>query len=69
MQDLPSEAFDMLVRTLARICDDPYNPVFSASAPPVPSRRVADLEDFGFIEFIADEAERLVRVYYLVWTG
>ena len=22
-----------------------------------------------FIEFIADEAEQLVRVYYLVWTG
>jgi hypothetical protein len=47
MQDLPSEAFDMLVRTLARICDDPYDPVFSAPAPPVPGRRVADLEDFG----------------------
>ena len=27
MQGLPSEAFDMLVRTLARICDDPYDPV------------------------------------------
>jgi hypothetical protein len=23
--------------------------------PPVPGRRVADLSDFGFIEFIADE--------------
>ena len=69
MQGLPSEAFDMLVRTLARICDDPYDPVFSAPVPPMPSRRVADLGEFGFIEFIADEAERLVRVYYLVWTG
>jgi hypothetical protein len=29
MQGLPSEAFDMLVRSLARICDDPYDPVFS----------------------------------------
>jgi hypothetical protein len=29
MQGLPSEAFDMLVRTLARICDDAYDPVFS----------------------------------------
>lgn len=34
MQDLPSEAFDMLVRTLARICDDPYDPVFSVPVPP-----------------------------------
>jgi len=35
----------------------------------VPGRRVADLGDFGFIEFITDDAERLVRVYHLVWTG
>jgi hypothetical protein len=35
MQGLPPEAFDMLVRTLARICDDPYDPVFSAPVPPV----------------------------------
>jgi len=69
MPGLPSGAFDMLVRTLARICDDPYDPVFSTPVPPVPGRRVADLADFGFIEFIADEAEQLVRVYYLVWTG
>ena len=69
MQGLPSEAFDMLVRTLARICDDPYDPVFSAPVPPMPSRRVADLGESGFIEFIADEAQRLVRVYHLVWTG
>ena len=53
MQGLPSEAFDMLVRTLARICDDPYDPVFSAPVPPV----------------TADEATGLVRVYHLVWTG
>jgi hypothetical protein len=35
----------------------------------MPGRRVAGLADFGFIEFIADEVEQLVRVYYLVWTG
>jgi hypothetical protein len=69
MQGLPSEAFDMLARTLARICDDPYDPVFSAPVPPVPGRRVADLGDFDFIEFIADEEKGLVRVYHLVWTG
>ena len=31
MQGLPYEAIDMLVRTLARICDDPYDPVFRAA--------------------------------------
>ena len=69
MQGLPAEAFDMPVRTLVRICDDPYDPVFSTSVPPTPGRCVADLGDFGFIEFIADEADELVRVYHLVWTG
>ena len=69
MQGLPSEAFDSLVRTLARICDDPYDPLFSVPVPPAPGRRVADLGDFGFIEFIAGEATRLVRAYHLVWTG
>ena len=36
MPGLPGDAFDLLVRTLARICDDPYDPVFSAPVPPVP---------------------------------
>jgi hypothetical protein len=69
MRGLPPEALDLLVQTLARICDDPFDPVFSAPVSPVPGRRVTDLGDFGFIEFTFDEATGLVRVYYLVWTG
>jgi hypothetical protein len=69
MRGLPAGAFDVLVQTLARICDDPHDPVFSAPAPPVPGRRIADLGDFGFIEFTVDENAGLVRVYYLVWAG
>lgn len=30
MHGLPEQAFDMLVTLLVRICDDPYDPVFSA---------------------------------------
>jgi len=30
MHGLPEHDFDMLVTLLARICDDPYDPVFSA---------------------------------------
>jgi hypothetical protein len=37
MRGLPSEAFDMLVQTLGWICDDPYDPVFSAPVPPMPA--------------------------------
>ena len=69
MRDLPAEALDTLVRTLARICENPYDPVFSAPVPPVPGRRVADLGDYGFIEFTIDEAAQLIRVYHMVWTG
>ena len=49
----PNWAICAMVRTLVRICDDPYDPVFSAPVPPV----------------TADEATGLVRVYHLVWTG
>lgn len=66
MQGLPEQAFGMLVTLLARICDDPYNPVFSAPTG-VPRRRVADIGEFGFIVFAVDEAAGLIRVFDLVW--
>ena len=68
MGGLPEQAFDMLVTFPARICDDPYDAVFSAPTG-VPRRRVADVGDFGFIVFAVDEAARLVRGFDLVWTG
>lgn len=68
MRGLPSAAFGTLVTLLGRICDDPYDPVFS-SPTAVPRRRVADLGDSGFIVFAVDEDARLVRVFDLVWTG
>jgi hypothetical protein len=70
MGGLPAEALDVLVRTMARICDDPYNRMLSM---PVrddnPSERMAELGDSGFIEFEVDEQAGLVRVYALVWVG
>ncbi len=68
MDALPEQAFDMLVRLLARICDDPYDPVFSAPTG-VPRRRVADMGDAGFIVFAVDEGAGLIRVFDLVWTS
>ena len=69
MNGLPEGALDTLVRLLARICDDPYDLVFSSPSLSVPGRRVADLGESGFIEFRVDEEAGLVRVYELVWTG
>ena len=65
---LADHAFEMLVTLLARICDDPYDPVLSAPTG-VPRRRVADVGDFGFIVFAVDETAGLIRVIDLVWTG
>jgi hypothetical protein len=68
---LPPDAFDLQIRTLARISDDPYDPVFSSPVPDDPGSRVADLGDNrqGFIEFAIDEANGLLRVYRVMWTG
>ena len=61
---------DVLVRVLARICEDPYDRLFSrAVRNDDPRERMAELGDFGFVEFRVDEAARLVRVLTLVWAG
>jgi hypothetical protein len=70
MRGLPTGGFDLLVQVLARICDDPYDRLFSrAVRVGDPTRRMAELGDFGFVEFRVDEAAGLVRVVILVWTG
>jgi len=70
MGGLPSGVLDALTRAMARICEDPYDRLLSM---PVrdddPRERMAELGDFGFIEFRVDEAAGLVRVYTLVWVG
>ena len=68
MHGLPDQAFDMLVALLARICDDPYDPVFSAP-PGVPRRRGRGRWRLRVIVFAVDEAAGLVRVFDFVWTG
>jgi hypothetical protein len=63
MGGLPPEALDVLVRALARICEDPYDRLFSrAVQEDDPRERMAELGDLGFVEFRVDEAARLVRV-------
>ena len=70
MGSLPDEALTVLVRTLARICEDPYDRLFSrAVRDDDPRERMAELGHLGFVEFRVDEAARLVRVLTLVWAG
>ena len=70
MRALPDEALDVLVRALVRICEDPYDRLFSrAVRDDDPRERMAELGDLGFIEFRVDEAAELVRVLTLVWAG
>lgn len=69
MRGLPADAWDVLVRTLARICDDPYERLFSKPLGEDPRERLAELGDSGFIEFAVDEYAGLVRVYRFAWLG
>lgn len=69
MKGLPEDGLDTFVTLMARVCDDPADPVYSTPAAEGFGRRVADLGDQGFIVFITDEDAGLIRVYDLVWTG
>ena len=70
MAGLPDEAFDVLAQTMARICADPYDRLFSRPMRAAdPSERMADLGVSGFIQFTVDDAKGLVHVYVLLWVG
>ena len=70
MSGLPAGGFDLLVQVLALICEDPYDRLVSRDLRVGdPTRRMAELGDFGFVEFLVDDAAQLVRVVTLVWTG
>jgi hypothetical protein len=69
MSGLPPEALDVLVRVLARICEDPDRLFSRAVQDDDPRERMAELGDLGFVEFRVDEAAGLVRVLTLVWAG
>jgi len=62
MGGLPPEALDVPARTMARICEDPYDRLFSmAVREEDPQERMAELGDAGFTQFTVDEAAGLVR--------
>lgn len=69
MTGLPADAFDMLTRTLARICADPYDRRSSVPTGEDPRERMAEPGDSGFIIFTVDDEAGLVRIYDLVWVG
>lgn len=62
-------AFDLLVRTLARICDDPYARLFSKPLGGDPRERMAELGDWGYVEFTIDDSVGVIRVHRLMWAG
>lgn len=69
MKGLPESALDTLTRLIARVLDEPYERLFSKPLEEDPRERMAELGDFGFIEFIIDEDAQIIRIYRLVWTG
>jgi hypothetical protein len=69
MSGLPDEALDALARLVARVCEDPYERLYSVPAGGDPRERMAELGDAGWLEFTADEAAGLIRIHALVWIG
>jgi hypothetical protein len=69
MTGLPADALDILTRALARICDDPYDRLYSMPTGDDPRERMTELGDTGFIIFTVDDDAGLIRVYDLVWAG
>lgn len=73
MRGLPDDAFALLIRTLARICDDPVRPAIQPAnwdRPGTdPRERMGELGDSGFIVFTVDDDAELVRVYGLARIG
>ncbi len=54
---------------MARICEDPYDPLTSLPIGRDPRDRWAVLDDSGFIEFRIDDDAHLVIVDDNTWTG
>jgi hypothetical protein len=69
MPGLPGDAFDLLVQTLARICDDPHDRLLSMPAGKTRVSVWPSSATGGFIVFTVDDDAGLVRVYGLVWIG
>jgi hypothetical protein len=60
MPGLPDDAFDLLTRTLARICDDPDDRLVSMPAEKGSRDRMAELGDSGFTVFAVNDDVELV---------
>lgn len=69
MGRLPEEALNTLVRLMTRICEDPYERLYSVAVADDPRERMAELGELGFVEFRVDQAASLIRVYSPVWMG
>jgi hypothetical protein len=64
---LPPEVLEFLIPAMVEFCIDPFSRVHSK--PLRGDRRLAELGDFGWLEFEVDHEAGLLRVYRLVWTG
>ena len=70
MGQMPPEALDVLVEVMALICTDPFDRLHSVAVrSDLEEERIAELGDFGFIEFRVDISARAVYVFRFVWTG
>lgn len=66
---IPDEAMEALIATMRRVCEDPYDAVFSLPIADDPTERWAELGEAGFIAFVVRDSAQIVEVTDFVWAG
>lgn len=69
LDGFPPEGFELLTELMTDLCMDPYDRLHSVPVKDRADDRMAELGDFGFIQFRISRGEGLLSVYRLVWTG
>ncbi|GAA1022321.1 hypothetical protein Aple_075510 [Acrocarpospora pleiomorpha] len=64
----PTDALTALVKAMADVCENPYDPLTSMATDD-PQVRRADFGDHGFVTFLILDSVEIVRVVDILWAG
>jgi hypothetical protein len=64
----PETALGALAETIARVCDDPYDPLTTMSTDD-PQVRRADFGDLGFVTFLIIDYALVLRITDVTWVA
>lgn len=64
----PKNAFDELIAIMARVCENPYDPLITRGTDDEQVRR-ADFGEHGFVTFLILDDVNVVRITDILWVG